>query len=100
MQTSQKGNGQRPGQPSSQVRTGNSTPQGSRAQQNFVRGKVNHVTIEQAQEAPEVVLGTFLFNSEPASILFNFGASHSFVTNQFVEKIYLSYESYEDIVAS
>jgi hypothetical protein len=44
------------------------------------------VTIEQAQEAPEVVLGTFHVNSEPASILFDSGASHSFVTNQFMEK--------------
>jgi hypothetical protein len=51
-----------------------------------VREKINHVTVEQAQEAPEVVLGTFLVNSEPASILFDSGASHSFVTNQFVEK--------------
>jgi hypothetical protein len=86
MQTPQKGSGQRPGQPSSQVRTGNSTPQGNRAQQNYVRGKINHVTVEQAHEAPEVVLGTFLVNSKPASILFDSGASHSFVTNQFVEK--------------
>jgi hypothetical protein len=44
------------------------------------------VTAEQAQEAPEVELGMFLVNSEPASVLFNFRASHSFVTNQFVEK--------------
>jgi hypothetical protein len=86
MQTPQKGSGQRPGQPSSQIRTGNSTPQGNRAQQNFVRGKINHVTVEQAQEAPEVLLGTFLVNSEPVYILFDSGASHSFVTNQFVEK--------------
>jgi hypothetical protein len=51
-----------------------------------LHGKVNHVTVEQAQEAQEVVLGTFLVNSEPASVLFNSRASHSFVTNQFVEK--------------
>jgi hypothetical protein len=51
-----------------------------------VRDKINHVTIEEAQEAPKVVLGTFLVNSEPASVLFDSGASHSFVTNQFVEK--------------
>jgi hypothetical protein len=44
------------------------------------------VTIEQAQEAPEVVLGMFVVNSEPAFVLFDSGASHSFVTNQFVEK--------------
>jgi hypothetical protein len=86
MQTPQKGSEQRPGQPSSKVRTRNSTPQGNRAQQNYVRGKINHVTVEQAQEAPEVVLGTFLVNSEPASVLFDSRASHSFVTNQFVEK--------------
>jgi hypothetical protein len=86
MQTPQKGSGQRLGQPSSHIRTGNSTPQGNRAQQNFVHGKINHVTVEQAQEAPEVMFGTFLVNSEPASVLFDSGASHSFVTNQFVEK--------------
>jgi hypothetical protein len=68
MQTPQKGSGQRPGEQSSQVRTGNSTPQGNRAQQNYVCGKINHMTVEQAQEAPEVVLGTFLVNSELASI--------------------------------
>jgi hypothetical protein len=51
-----------------------------------VRGKINHVTVEQAQEASEVMLGMFLVNSEPASVLFDSGASHSFATNQFVEK--------------
>jgi hypothetical protein len=86
IQTPQKGYGQRLGQPSSQARTGNCTPQGNRAQQNYVRGKINHVTVEQAHEAPEVVLGTFRVNSEPASVLFDSGASHSFITNQFVEK--------------
>jgi hypothetical protein len=50
-----------------------------------VRGKINHVKVEQAQEAPEVVLGTFLDNSEPASVLLDSGASHSFVTNEFLE---------------
>jgi hypothetical protein len=32
------------------------------------------------------VLGTFLINSVPAIILFDFGASHSFITDQFVAK--------------
>jgi hypothetical protein len=32
------------------------------------------------------VLGTFLVNSVPAKILFNYGASHSFVTENFVDK--------------
>jgi hypothetical protein len=47
---------------------------------------VNHVTTEQAQDAPGVVLGTFSVNSIPATVLFDSGASHSFITEQFVAK--------------
>ncbi|WVZ50238.1 hypothetical protein U9M48_001512 [Paspalum notatum var. saurae] len=50
------------------------------------QGKVNHVTVETAAEAPNVVLGTFLVNSKPATILFDTGATHSFITKSFVEK--------------
>jgi hypothetical protein len=45
-----------------------------------VRGKVNHVTAEQAQDAPDFVLDTFPVNSVSATVLFDFGASHSFIT--------------------
>jgi predicted aspartyl protease len=45
---------------------------------------VNHVTAEQAQDAPGVVLGTFFVNSVPTTVLFDSGASHSFITEQFV----------------
>ena len=86
MQTPQKGNGQRLGQQSSQARTGNSSLQGNKGQYNYARGRVNHVTVEQAQEAKDVVLGTFLVNYKPATVLFDSGASHSFVTDQFVAK--------------
>jgi hypothetical protein len=51
-----------------------------------MRGRVNHVTAETAQEAPHVVFGMFLINSKPALVLFDSGASHSFVTEQFVAK--------------
>ncbi|RLM79741.1 gag-pol [Panicum miliaceum] len=51
-----------------------------------MRGKVNHVAAETAEEAPDVVLGTFLVNSEPASVLFDSRASHSFITEQFAAK--------------
>jgi hypothetical protein len=47
---------------------------------------VNHVTTEQDQDALGVVLGTFSVNSVPATILFDSGASHSFITEQFVAK--------------
>jgi hypothetical protein len=41
-----------------------------------MHGRVNHVTAEEAQEAKDVVLGTFLINSVPAKVLFVSGASH------------------------
>jgi hypothetical protein len=43
-----------------------------------------HVDVEVAQENPRVVLGMFLVNSTPASVLFDSGASHSFITSQFL----------------
>jgi hypothetical protein len=41
---------------------------------------------ETAQEERKLVLGTFLINSISASVLFDTGASHSFITEIFVEK--------------
>jgi hypothetical protein len=32
------------------------------AKQNYARGRVNHVVVEEAQEAPDVVIGMFLIN--------------------------------------
>jgi hypothetical protein len=86
MQTPQKDNGQRFGQPLSQARIGNSTYRGNKGQQNYARGRVNHATAEQAQDAPGVVLGTFFVSSVPATVLFDSGASHSFITKLFVAK--------------
>jgi hypothetical protein len=47
---------------------------------------VNHVTAESILEDADVVYGMFLINSIPALILFDSGASHSFVLKSFVEK--------------
>jgi hypothetical protein len=44
------------------------------------------MTVEQAQDASGVVLGMFPINSVPAIVLFDSGASHSFITDQFVPK--------------
>jgi hypothetical protein len=46
--------------------------------------------VEQAQNDSGVVLGTFPVNSVPATVLFDSGASHSFITDQFVTKHNLS----------
>jgi hypothetical protein len=56
-------------------------PQG---QQNYTYGKVNLVSTEEAQQAQDVVLGMFLASSHPAIVLFNSGASHSFISSSFV----------------
>jgi hypothetical protein len=58
-------------------------PQG---QHNFMRGRVNHMTSEEAQQALDVVLGMFLTNSHSATILFDSRASHSFISSSFVAK--------------
>ena len=42
-------------------------------QQNYVRVKVNHMTVEIAQEAPDVVIGMFPVNSNSATVLFRKG---------------------------
>jgi hypothetical protein len=44
------------------------------------------MTSDEAQQALDVVLGMFLASSHPATILFDSGASHSFVSSSFVVK--------------
>jgi hypothetical protein len=41
---------------------------------------------ESAVEAPNVVIGTFMVNTHPATVLFDTGATHSFITRSFAEK--------------
>jgi hypothetical protein len=44
------------------------------------------VTVKEAQQSQDVVLGMFLANSHPAIILFDSGASHSFISSKFAAK--------------
>jgi hypothetical protein len=55
-------------------------------QQSFGRARINHINAQEAQDAQGVVLGEFLVSSVLATILFDSGASHSFVSSSFVEK--------------
>jgi hypothetical protein len=43
------------------------------ARQNYVHGKVNHVTVEEAQEASDVVIGMFFVNDTSVVVLFDSG---------------------------
>jgi hypothetical protein len=54
--------------------------------QNYAHGRVNHATVEEVQEAPDVVIGMFLVNDTSAVVLFDSGASHSFISATYVGK--------------
>jgi hypothetical protein len=56
------------------------------AKQNYVHGKVNHDDVEEAQEAPNVVIGMFFINNTSVVVLFHSEASHYFIFGAYVEK--------------
>jgi hypothetical protein len=53
------------------------------------RGRLNHLTEEEAANAPDVVIGEFLVCGTSALVLFNTGAIGSYVTSRFVNKLSL-----------
>src|SRR3954470_11342425 len=46
-------------------------------------GYVNQISVEDTTATSEVILGTLLVNHVPASILFDPGASHSFMSESY-----------------
>jgi hypothetical protein len=66
------------------TRGANSVPVATK--QNYARGRVNHVAVEEAQEAPDVVIGMFLINDTFTVVLFDSGTSHSFISAAYVGK--------------
>jgi hypothetical protein len=46
---------------------------------------VNHLEADTVQETPGVALGTFSVKSHSANVLFDTGATHSFVTASWVK---------------
>nr|XP_043615946.1 uncharacterized protein LOC122587846 [Erigeron canadensis] len=51
------------------------------------KARAFQMTVEAAKENDEVVSGTFLVNSKPASVLFDSGANRSFVSTLFAPKL-------------
>jgi hypothetical protein len=47
---------------------------------------VNHVAVEDAQEALDIIISMILVNDNNTIVLFDSGASHSFVAANFVQK--------------
>ena len=64
---------------------GNNQPRSNSAR-SYGRVHANHVDLNEAQDQPATVMGTLLVNSVPASILFDSGASHSFMSEDFAYK--------------
>ena len=66
--------------------TDNNSQQMRQPQQSFGRARVNHINAQEAQGAQGIVLGEYLVSSALATVLFDSGASHSFISSSFVEK--------------
>jgi hypothetical protein len=45
----------------------------------YGKAKANHVYTKEAEDAPGLILGEFLVQSVLATVLFDSGASHSFI---------------------
>jgi hypothetical protein len=56
------------------------------ARQNQAHARVNHVAMEKAQVAPDIIIGMILVNDNNSIVLFDSGASHSFIAAGFVQK--------------
>ena len=52
----------------------------------FNKGQVNHVNVEEVEEQPDAVIGKFLVKLFTAIVLFDTGASHSYISRVFVDK--------------
>jgi hypothetical protein len=68
------------------IRNNDNGQQTKQSQQSFGRARVNHIDAQEAQGAQGVVLGEYLVNSALATVLFDSGASHSFISSNFVEQ--------------
>jgi hypothetical protein len=76
-----------------QQQSASNTPTRQRAQhqasggrgQAYNHGKVNHLEVKAIQDAPNVEVDMFSVESHPAKVLFDTGATHSFVTTSWVE---------------
>src|SRR3954465_5456112 len=62
------------------------TPNYNTGSASYTRGHANNIDVEEAQEQPATVMGTLLVNSLPATVLFDTGASHSFMSGAFASK--------------
>jgi hypothetical protein len=55
------------------------------------QGKLNFTTLEELPEGAPIMTGTFSVFNQPALILFDYGASHSFISQKFSARCQLPF---------
>jgi hypothetical protein len=58
---------------------------GNHAHTRYNHGRLNHLEVDAVQETPVMIVGMFLVESHIAEVLFDTGATHSFITASWVE---------------
>jgi predicted aspartyl protease len=58
---------------------------GNRSQPRYNNGRLNHLEAEAVQKTPGMIVGMFPVNSHNVEVLFDTGATHSFITASWVE---------------
>jgi hypothetical protein len=58
---------------------------GNRVHTRYNHGRLNHLEVEAVQETPGMIVGMFPVDSHIAKVLFDSGATHSFITASWVE---------------
>ena len=70
-------------------KNGNGNGSGGKKPNPFNKGQVSHVNMEEVEEQPDTVIGKFLVKSFTTLVLFYTGASHSYISREFVDKFKL-----------
>ena len=70
----------------SEAKNGNGNGSSAKKPNPFTRGQGNHVSVEEIEDQPDTVVSKFLINAFTTLVLFDTGASHSFISRGFVDK--------------
>jgi hypothetical protein len=62
----------------------------NRSQPRYNHGRLNHLEAEAVQETPDMIVGMIPVNSHIVEVLFDTGATHSFITASWVQAHNLS----------
>ena len=59
----------------------------------FKPGQVQYATLEGIPAGAQVMVGTFSINNLPVTVLFDSGASHTFISNEYASRLGLEVEN-------